>query len=126
VSQDFLDGMAAEHAAIHGELGEFSEPMRIRYPARASAPTVDVDSFCIFNELYQTADPETGVAVMSNNSAALVFVPSIEALTGESFVDKCVPGNVVVTIRGTDYVVSSPHSDGTGCHVLVLKKRGPL
>lgn len=122
MSTSFLDGMAADHAAMHSESAEWTEPMQVQYPAKESAPTIDQAAFCIFNETYQKLDPETGISVMSSNPAALVYVPAIEELIGTTFIDKCADRSMRLIIRGVNYVVSESQPDGTGCYVLVLKR----
>lgn len=114
--------MAADHAAMHSESAEWTESMQIQYPAAQSVPDIDAAAFCIFNETYQKVDPETGLSVMSTNPAALVYVPAIEEITGESFIDKCPNRNVRVIIRGIEYLVAETQPDGTGCFILILKR----
>lgn len=118
MSQDFLDGMAADHAAIHSESAEFSEKATIEYPL--VLPTISQEVDVIFNEIYHSISPDTGLPVMSSNPNVLIYLPSIDDVIGTSFLSLISDG-VRMIIRTVSYIVADAQPDGTGCYVIRLK-----
>lgn len=89
--------------------GEFSESFTLE------APSLDIETEGIFDESYETIDPETGAVVLSNTPRASIF--SKEILT---VVNKIEEGWILIA-RGKRYRIKSVNNDGAGIIIMELK-----
>ncbi|HNC90719.1 MAG TPA: hypothetical protein PKN93_17685 [Leptospiraceae bacterium] len=119
MSDFFLDGMAADNAAIHSLDAEFTESATIEHPL--VDPTISQEIPVVFSETYQTLNPETGIPAMSSSPGIMIYLPPVDVLIGTSLLS-LIPSGCRIIIRGISYLLSEPQPDGMGCYFVKLKR----
>jgi hypothetical protein len=118
MSEAFLNDVDSDSLSIME--GEWSESITIRY--RDSGGTEqEFTSTCIFDETYETVDPDTGAPVLSNYSRATLWEKEIEDEIGQEIAaDEDDYWRAIV--RDQEYYIKHPERDGTGLVLIDLKK----
>lgn len=90
--------------------GEFSEDVTLE------TPSIDIDTAGIFDETYETIDPDTGAIVMSPNPRVSLFSKEVLAVVAK------IEQGWKVVVRGKRYSIKNdPKDDGAGIIILELK-----
>lgn len=98
---------------------EFTESIVLKY--RVGGVETEYPTTCIFDETYETIDPETGAPVLSNYSRATVWEKKIETDVLQK-IKEDENDNWRAEIRNVDYFIKHVERDGFGIALMDLKR----